>query len=210
LARDFDAALVDAYDRLLAPSLEAEVRGTLKDRADAEAIRVFAQNLRHLLLAAPLGGKRVLALDPGFRTGCKVAVVDEKGEQKEHAVVYPDRHADAAEAELSKLCRAHRIEAIAIGNGTAGRETESFVRKLGDKLAGAKIVMVNEAGASVYSASEIAREELPSEDVTVRGAVSIGRRLQDPLAELVKIDPKSIGVGQYQHDVHQPTLKRSL
>jgi uncharacterized protein len=210
LAGELETALADSYDRLLSSSIEVDVRLGSKDRADTEAIRVFAENLRNLLLAAPLGGKRVLALDPGFRTGCKVAVVDEKGDLKEHAVVYPDRHADTAEAEIGKLCRSHRIEAIAIGNGTAGRETESFVRKLGDKLGGAKIVVVNEAGASVYSASEIAREELPNEDVTVRGAVSIGRRLQDPLAELVKIDPKSIGVGQYQHDVHQPTLKRSL
>jgi uncharacterized protein len=210
LAGELALAIDDAYDRLLGSSIEVDVRLASKEKADLEAIRVFAENLRNLLLQAPLGGKRVLALDPGFRTGCKVAVIDEKGDLKDHTVVYPDRHPDSAESEILKLCQTRTIEAIAIGNGTAGRETESFVRKLAPKLGGAKIVVVNEAGASVYSASEIAREELPDQDVTVRGAVSIGRRLQDPLAELVKIDPKSIGVGQYQHDVHQPTLKKSL
>jgi protein Tex len=167
------------------------------------------------LLQSPLGGKRVLAIDPGYRTGCKVAVIDDKGDLQSHDVVFPtqsERKVEEAAATLEKLCKQHRIEAVAIGNGTAGRETETFVRKLAaaGRLGAVKIVVVNEAGASVYSASEVARQELPDEDVTVRGAVSIGRRLQDPLAELVKIDPKSIGVGQYQHDVHQPTLKKAL
>lgn len=210
LAGDLERAVVDAWERLLEPSIEVDVRLVLKERADAEAIKVFAGNLRALLLQPPLGGRRVLAIDPGFRTGCKVAVVDDKGDLLAHDVVFPDRKGDDAAATLERLCKQHAIEAIAVGNGTAGRETESFVRGLGARLGGAQIVVVNEAGASVYSASEIAREELPAEDVTVRGAVSIGRRLQDPLAELVKIDPKSIGVGQYQHDVHQPTLKKAL
>jgi uncharacterized protein len=216
LAKDLDQAVGDAYDRLLKTSIEVDVRLVLKERADAEAIKVFAGNLRALLLQSPLGGKRVLAIDPGFRTGCKVAVVDEKGDLQTHDVVYPsqsERKVDEAAATLERLCKQHRIEAVAIGNGTAGRETETFVRKLaaeGRLGQGVKIIVVNEAGASIYSASEIAREELPDQDVTVRGAVSIGRRLQDPLAELVKIDPKSIGVGQYQHDVHQPTLKKAL
>jgi uncharacterized protein len=215
LARELDAAIVDAYDRLLKTSIEVDVRLVLKERADAEAIKVFAGNLRALLLQSPLGGKRVLAIDPGYRTGCKVAVIDDKGDLQTHDVVFPtqsERKVDEAAATLEKLCKQHRIEAVAIGNGTAGRETETFVRKLAGegRLGAVKIVVVNEAGASVYSASEVAREELPDEDVTVRGAVSIGRRLQDPLAELVKIDPKSIGVGQYQHDVHQPTLKKAL
>ncbi|HWE26438.1 MAG TPA: Tex-like N-terminal domain-containing protein, partial [Polyangia bacterium] len=215
LMRELDAAIVDAYERLLKTSIEVDVRLVLKDRADADAIKVFAGNLRALLLQSPLGGKRVLAIDPGYRTGCKVAVIDDKGDLQTHDVVFPtqsERKIDEAAATLERLCKQHRIEAVAIGNGTAGRETETFVRKLAaDRRLGAvKVVVVNEAGASVYSASEIAREELPSEDVTVRGAVSIGRRLQDPLAELVKIDAKSIGVGQYQHDVHQPTLKKAL
>ncbi|MDB4969629.1 MAG: RNA-binding transcriptional accessory protein [Myxococcales bacterium] len=215
LAKDLDLALADAYDRLLKTSIEVDVRLVLKERADAEAIRVFAGNLRALLLQAPLGGKRVLAIDPGFRTGCKVAVIDAKGDLQTDDVVYPtqsERKVEEAAATLEKLCKQYRIESIAIGNGTAGRETETFVRKLAGegRLGTVKIVMVNESGASIYSASEIAREELPDQDITVRGAVSIGRRLQDPLAELVKIDPKSIGVGQYQHDVHQPTLKKAL
>jgi uncharacterized protein len=205
-------AIADAYERLLKPSIEVDVRLVLKDKADADAIGVFAENLRNLLLASPLGGRRVLAVDPGFRTGCKTVVVDEKGDLKSHTVVFPDRKAEETAATLAGLCKQFDVEAIAVGNGTAGRETEAFLRKLqkDGKLGAAKIVVVNEAGASVYSASEIAREEFPDEDVTVRGAVSIGRRLQDPLAELVKIDPKSIGVGQYQHDVHQPTLKKAL
>jgi uncharacterized protein len=215
LARELGLAVDDAYDRLLKTSIEVDVRLVLKDRADAEAIRVFAANLRALLLQPPLGGKRVLAIDPGYRTGCKLAVVDEKGDLQTHDVIFPtmsDKKIDEAGLTLQRLCQKHRIEAIAIGNGTAGRETETFVRKLASdgKLGAVQVIVVNESGASVYSASEVARQELPDEDVTVRGAVSIGRRLQDPLAELVKIDPKSIGVGQYQHDVHQPTLKKAL
>ena len=216
LARDFDLALTDAYDRLLQPSIEIDVRLALKERADAEAIRVFAENLRHLLLAAPLGGKRVLALDPGFRTGCKVVVLDATGTLLEKSVIYPhepQRQLEAARKELARLALRHKIEAVAIGNGTAGRETETVVRNIKKENLlpeGCLVVSVNESGASVYSASEIAREELPNEDITVRGAVSIGRRLQDPLAELVKIDPKSIGVGQYQHDVNQVLLGKGL
>ncbi|MGZ3407287.1 MAG: Tex-like N-terminal domain-containing protein, partial [Polyangia bacterium] len=215
LARELEAAVADAYDRLLKTSIEVDVRLVLKERADAEAIKVFAGNLRALLLQSPLGGKRVLAIDPGYRTGCKVAVVDDKGDLQAHDVVFPtqsEKKVEEAAATLARLCQQHRIEAVAIGNGTAGRETETFVRKLAadGRLGPVKVVVVNEAGASIYSASEVARQELPDQDVTVRGAVSIGRRLQDPLAELVKIDPKSIGVGQYQHDVHQPTLKKAL
>jgi uncharacterized protein len=216
LARDFDVALVDAHDRLLRTSIELDVRLALKERADGEAIRVFGENLRHLLLSSPLGGKRVLALDPGFRTGVKVVVLDETGKLLENGVIYPhepQRQLDAARRELAQLITRHKIEAVAIGNGTAGRETETVVRNLKkDGLApdSLSIVAVNESGASVYSASEIAREEFPDQDITVRGAVSIGRRLQDPLAELVKIDPKSIGVGQYQHDVNQTLLSKAL
>jgi uncharacterized protein len=216
LAAQLELALADAYDRLLKPSIEVDVRLVLKDRADAEAIRVFAENLRNLLLAAPLGGKRVLAIDPGMRTGCKVVVLDEKGDLVEETVIFPhepQRRIEEARRVVSVLATKHRVEAIAVGNGTAGRETMDFVKALkkdGDLPDGCLTVLVNESGASVYSASEIAREELPDKDVTVRGAVSIGRRLQDPLAELVKIDPKSIGVGQYQHDVHQPSLAKSL
>ena len=215
LAGELLAAITDGYERLLSPSIEIDVRLQMKERADLEAISVFAENLRNLLLSAPLGGKRVLAVDPGYRTGCKVAVIDEKGDLQEHTVIFPsqsERKVGEAESELVALCKRFRIEALAVGNGTAGRETETFLRRLvkEGKLGEAKVIVVNEAGASVYSASEVAREELPNEDVTVRGAVSIGRRLQDPLAELVKIDPKSIGVGQYQHDVHQPTLKKAL
>jgi uncharacterized protein len=216
LARDFDLALTDSYDRLLKTSIEFDVRLSLKERADAEAIRVFAENLRPLLLAAPLGGKRLLALDPGFRTGCKVVVLDETGKLLHHGVVYPhepQRQIEAARREIAGLAKKHDIQAVAVGNGTAGRETETFCRQLkkdGLLPEGCLVVSVNESGASVYSASEIAREEFPNEDVTVRGAVSIGRRLQDPLAELVKIDPKSIGVGQYQHDVNQVHLGKAL
>ncbi len=216
LARDFDLALVDAHDRLLRSSIELDARLSLKERADLEAIRVFGENLRHLLLASPLGGKRVLALDPGFRTGCKVVVLDATGKLLENGVVYPhepQRQIDATKRELALLVARHHIEAVAIGNGTAGRETESVVRAMkkdGQIPEAITIVSVNESGASVYSASEIAREEFPDQDVTVRGAVSIGRRLQDPLAELVKIDPKSIGVGQYQHDVNQAALGKAL
>ena len=215
LRAEIEKAIVDAWERLLKPAIEVDVRLALRERADAEAIRVFAENLRHLLLASPLGGRRVLALDPGYRTGCKVAVIDEKGDLLTHDVVYPT-HSESrrgeAGARVEQLISEHKIQAIAIGNGTASRETEAFVRRLAaaGKLPGVKIVVVNEAGASIYSTSEIGRQELPTHDPTVRGAVSIGRRLQDPLAELVKIEPKSIGVGQYQHDVHQPTLKRQL
>lgn len=202
-------AVQDAAKRLLFPALETEMRLETKKRADAEAIKVFTGNLRELLLAAPLGQKAVMAIDPGFRTGCKVVLLDRQGKLLHNDVVYPDRlEADAA-AKLKGFVEYFKIEAIAIGNGTAGRETEAFVRGL--KLpANIAIVMVNESGASIYSASEVAREEFPDHDLTVRGAVSIGRRLMDPLAELVKLDPKSIGVGQYQHDVDQPALKRSL
>jgi uncharacterized protein len=216
LAGELEKALGDAYDRLLKSSIEVDVRLTLKERADKEAIRVFAENLRHLLLASPLGGKATLALDPGFRTGCKVVVLDATGKLLEHTVVYPhepQRQADAAKRTLALLAKKHAVEAVAIGNGTAGRETETLAREMkkeGLLPEGCLVVSVNESGASVYSASDIAREEFPEEDVTVRGAVSIGRRLQDPLAELVKIDPKAIGVGQYQHDVNQNELGRSL
>ena len=216
LASDLEAALVDSWRRLLGPSIEADGRATLQERADAKAIRVFAENLRHLLLQSPLGGKRVLAIDPGFRTGCKVVALDEQGDLVEETVIYPHepqkRVAEAKQA-LAALAGRHRIEAVAVGNGTAGRETHELVRAMKREQLLAEacvVVLVNESGASVYSASEIAREEFPDKDVTVRGAASIGRRLQDPLAELVKIDPKSIGVGQYQHDVNQPALKRSL
>jgi RNase H-fold protein (predicted Holliday junction resolvase) len=191
-------ALEDSWDRLLKPAVEVDVRLALRERADAEAIRVFAENLRHLLLQAPLGGKRVLALDPGYRTGCKLAVVDGKGDLLAHDVIFAtmseSRRIEAAE-RLDDLAREHKVEAIAIGNGTASRETEGFVRKLAaaGKLPGIKIIVVSEAGASVYSTSEIGRQEFPTHDPTVRSAASIGRRLQDPLAELVKIEPKSIG-----------------
>jgi len=200
----------DGYKRLLAPSLENELKSTLKARADEESIRVFAKNLRELLMAAPLGGRRVLAIDPGFRTGCKVVCLSGQGELLGHDVIFPTQsaaRADEAARTIRELIGRYAIEAVAIGNGTAGRETEAFVRELDLKL---PVLMVNESGASVYSASEAARREFPDYDVTVRGAVSIGRRLQDPLAELVKIDPKSIGVGQYQHDVDQAKLKAKL
>jgi uncharacterized protein len=192
--------------------METEILAATKERADREAIRVFAENLRELLLAPPLGRKSVLAIDPGFRTGCKVVCLDRQGQLKHSDVVYPhqgERMAASGASKIASLCKQYDIEAIAIGNGTASRETESFIRNI--KLSeDTPVVMVNESGASVYSASKVAREEFPDEDVTVRGAVSIGRRLTDPLAELVKIDPKSIGVGQYQHDVDQGLLKLSL
>lgn len=206
-------AVQECYKRLLGFAIEAEMRIESKKKADIEAIRVFAENLRELLLAAPLGRKNTLAIDPGFRTGCKVVVLDRQGKLLHHDVIYPtaassNQIREAATAVLA-LVKQYQIEAIAIGNGTAGRETETFIRKLG-LPASIPIVMVNESGASIYSASDVAREEFPNEDVTVRGSVSIGRRLMDPLAELVKLDPKSIGVGQYQHDVDQPALKRGL
>ena len=205
-------AVEDGYKRLLAPSLENELRNGLKEKADLEAIGVFAANLRELLMVPPLGRKRVMALDPGFRTGAKLVCLDEQGKLLHNTTIYPAQsEAKVREAaqRVKELVRNHDIEAIAIGNGTAGRETESFVRELGlpPEIV---ITLVNESGASIYSASDIARREFPDHDITVRGAVSIGRRLQDPLAELVKIDPKSIGVGQYQHDVDQRLLKKSL
>jgi uncharacterized protein len=206
-------AVQDSYKRLLGPAIEVELRMETKKRADAEAIRVFADNLRELLLASPLGSKNVLAIDPGFRTGCKIVCLDRQGKLLYNDVIYPTAASageirEAASALLSMI-KKYEIEAIAIGNGTASRETETFVKML--KLpATIPVVMVNESGASIYSASEVAREEFPNHDVTVRGAVSIGRRLMDPLAELVKLDPKSIGVGQYQHDVDQSALKHSL
>ncbi len=211
-AREVQLAVQDSYKRLLGFSLEGEARLHFKKKADEEAIRVFAENLRELLLAAPLGAKRVLALDPGFRTGCKLAVLDEQGNLLGHEVIYPEKsareRAEAAEVILA-LVQRYSLQAIAIGNGTASRETEAFIRSL--KLPPAiPVVVVSEAGASIYSASEVAREEFPDLDLTVRGAISIGRRLMDPLAELVKIDPKSIGVGQYQHDVEQNALRRGL
>ena len=206
-------AAEDGCKRLLMPSMETEMRLLGKKRADETAIRVFAENLRELMLASPLGRKRTVAIDPGFRTGCKTVVLDAQGRLLHHTVLHctagSQSQAYEAAVELSTLIKKYDIEAIAIGNGTASRETEAFVKKL--KLPPSiQIVMVNESGASIYSASEAAREEFPNEDVTVRGAISIGRRLMDPLAELVKIDPKAIGVGQYQHDVDQRALKTSL
>jgi protein Tex len=205
-------AVQDSYKRLLSASMETEIRLGVKERADIEAISVFAENLRQLLLAAPLGQKRVLALDPGFRTGCKLVCLDRQGKLLHHDTIYPHEPINKKEAAAGTIrtrCEQYAIEVIAIGNGTAGRETEAFVRGL--DLPGKPIsVMVSESGASVYSASEAAREEFPDQDVTVRGAISIGRRLMDPLAELVKIDPKAIGVGQYQHDVDQRQLKDKL
>jgi protein Tex len=207
-----EKAAADAYKRLLRPSLENEFRAVGKEKADAEAIEVFTENLRQLLLAAPLGPKAVIAIDPGYRTGCKVVALDNQGNMLDHDVIFPlekNYKRDDAEALLRKWADRYDTNAIAVGNGTAGRETEEFVKKIdfGRKI---NVFMVNESGASVYSASEVAREEFPDYDVTVRGAVSIGRRLIDPLAELVKIDPKAIGVGQYQHDVNQSSLKQSL
>ncbi len=205
-------AVHDSYKRLLSLSMETETRLATKERADEEAIRVFAENLRQLLLASPLGQKNVLAIDPGFRTGCKIVCLDRQGKLLHNDTIYPhqsEKAADEAAAKVRDLCARFSIEAVAIGNGTAGRETETFIKGLNLPKT-IHIVMVNESGASIYSASEVAREEFPDYDLTVRGAVSIGRRLTDPLAELVKLDPKSIGVGQYQHDVDQGALKRSL
>ncbi len=203
-------ALHDSYKRLLAPSMETEVRKISKEKADLEAIKVFTDNLRQLLLAAPLGKKRVLAVDPGFRTGCKVVCLDEQGQLLEHLAIFPhlsQKQKVEAQAAIEEIIKEHKAEVIAIGNGTASRETEQFVKSLNLPV---EVVVVNESGASIYSASEVARAEFPNHDITVRGAISIGRRLMDPLAELVKIDPKSIGVGQYQHDVDQGKLKKSL
>lgn len=202
-------AIKDSYKRLIKPSIETEFDNTSKQKADQEAIKIFADNLRQLLLSPPLGQKRVLAIDPGFRTGCKVVCLDAQGNLLTNDVIYPDIRRDQAQQTLLKLVAQYQIEAITIGNGTAGRETEDFVRSLNFGKT-VPLFMVSEQGASIYSASEVARQEFPNQDVTVRGAISIGRRLMDPLAELVKIDPKSIGVGQYQHDVDQSDLKNSL
>ncbi|MEQ9165080.1 MAG: Tex-like N-terminal domain-containing protein, partial [Fulvivirga sp.] len=211
-AQQVKMAIADSYKRLLKPSMETEMRVATKLKADEDAINVFAENLRKLLLAAPLGQKNVLALDPGFRTGCKVVVLNKQGKLLHNDAIYPNepqkRIAESG-AIVKHLCEKYEVEAIAIGNGTASRETEKFVKDLGLPKS-ILVLMVNESGASIYSASEVAREEFPEHDVTVRGAVSIGRRLMDPLAELVKLDAKSIGVGQYQHDVDQNALKHGL
>ena len=208
-AYQVELAMEDSYKRLLKPAIETEFAASSKEKADAEAILVFADNLRQLLLESPLGQKRVMALDPGFRTGCKVVVLSAQGDLLKHTVVF--LNTKQASDTLQQLIHQYQIEAIAIGNGTASRETEQMVRfAIGDKATEPQVFVVSESGASVYSASKIAREEFPDEDVTVRGAVSIGRRLMDPLAELVKIDPKSIGVGQYQHDVNQSRLAEAL
>ena len=216
-ARIVGEAVADGYKRLLCPSIENEFAAASKERADEEAIRVFAENLRQLLLGAPLGQKRVMGIDPGFRTGCKVVCLDAQGNLLHHEAIFPHppvrQPAEAAEA-VAEMIRKYKVEAIAIGNGTASRETKAFVEMVVEQACACEarpgMFVVSEDGASVYSASKVAREEFPDEDVTVRGAVSIGRRLMDPLAELVKIDPKSIGVGQYQHDVDQGKLKKSL
>ena len=205
-------AVQDSYARLLSPSMETEIHLATKKRADEEAIRIFANNLRQLLMASPLGQKNILAIDPGLRTGCKIVCFDRQGKLLHNETIFPllsEKGRDEAARRILELCAEFQIEAVAVGNGTGGRETEAFVRSL-PLPGGVAVVLVNESGASVYSASKAAREEFPDYDVTVRGAVSIGRRLMDPLAELVKIDPKSIGVGQYQHDVDQPALRRSL
>ncbi|MGD9211814.1 MAG: Tex family protein, partial [Desulfobacteraceae bacterium] len=205
-------AVHDSYKRLLSRSMETEIRLATKQRADTDAIAVFADNLRQLLMAAPMGAKRIMGIDPGYRTGCKVVCLDRQGKFLTHETIFPhtsSQQTETAKQILLKLTDQYRIEAVAVGNGTAGRETEAFVKALfsGKNI---PIIMVNESGASVYSASEVAREEFPDLDLTIRGAISIGRRLMDPLSELVKIDPKSIGVGQYQHDVDQSALKSAL
>jgi protein Tex len=208
-ATEIKKAIRDSWRRLLQPGMESEFRMALKTKADEEAITVFAENLRQLLLSSPLGSKRILAIDPGYRTGCKMVCLDEQGALKKTDLIFVHEAARAAEAEqkIRGLVEKYRIEAFAIGDGTAGRETDQFIKKLN---LGLPVFLVNEDGASVYSASETAREEFPDQDITVRGSISIGRRLMDPLAELVKIDPKSIGVGQYQHDVNQYRLKERL
>ncbi|WP_308502612.1 Tex family protein [uncultured Alistipes sp.] len=209
--RWMEPTVADAFKRLLRPSLESEQLAAVKERADDEATQIFAENLRQLLLAPPLGQKRVIALDPGFRTGCKVVVLDSQGNLLHHTTIFPhppQNRRDEAAATLRSLTARYHPEAFAVGNGTAGRETEQFVRSLG--LAGVEVYAVSEDGASVYSASATAREEFPDQDVTVRGAISIGRRLIDPLSELVKIDPRSIGVGQYQHSVDPTKLRNRL
>ncbi len=202
----------DAYNRLLQPSIESEFRKEYKDKADVDAISVFVENLKQLLLAAPLGSKSTLGIDPGFRSGCKVVCLDKQGSLQYNTTIFPhppQNNRQEAEARISNLIAKYKIEAIAIGNGTAGKETYAFVKRI-PAASSVEVYMVNENGASIYSASEIARKEFPDYDLTVRGAVSIGRRLMDPLSELVKIDPKSIGVGQYQHDVNQTKLKENL
>ena len=211
-AEQVTLAVTDSYKRLLGPSLEKELRNSLKERADKEAIQVFGDNLRELLLAPALGQKQVMALDPGFRTGAKLVCLDSQGKLLDFTTIYPTyggRKEQEASQKVTELCSSHNIQAVAIGNGTASRETETFVNTLhlDDNIL---VTLVNESGASIYSASDVARREFPDHDITVRGAVSIGRRLQDPLAELVKLDPKSIGVGQYQHDVNQTELKKGL
>jgi uncharacterized protein len=212
LADQIDFAIEDSYKRLIEPSIENEFTAELKAKADDEAIRVFSENLRQLLLAAPLGQKNVLALDPGYRTGCKVVCLDSQGNLKHNETIYPhapQNEQGKAMSKLSALVETYKIDAIAIGNGTASRETEALVKRIRFNRE-VRVFVVSEDGASIYSASSVAREEFPEYDVTVRGSVSIGRRLMDPLAELVKIDPKSIGVGQYQHDVDQTKLKHGL
>ncbi len=212
-AEQVSLAIKDAYKRLLAPSIETEFRNSSKAKADEEAIRVFSENLRQLLLAPPLGEKVTMAIDPGFRTGCKLVCLDQQGNLLHYTTIFPhppQLKTEEASQIVKELIKKYKIEAIAIGNGTAGRETERFIKSLLDKSGNTEVFMVNEAGASIYSASETAREEFPDLDLTYRGAISIGRRLMDPLAELVKIDAKSIGVGQYQHDVDQDNLKDEL
>ncbi|MFA6011468.1 MAG: Tex family protein [Desulfobacteraceae bacterium] len=211
-SKQVELAVKDGYKRLLSRSMETETRLFLKEKADKDAISVFAENLKQLLLSPPLGAKRVLGVDPGFRTGCKLVCLDRQGKLLHHDTMYPhmnEKNDRDAEKKVLQLCEKYDIEAIAIGNGTAGRETEAFIKKIDFKRA-IQTIIVNESGASIYSASELAREEFPDLDLTVKGSVSIGRRLMDPLSELVKIDPKSIGVGQYQHDVDQTQLKQSL
>jgi uncharacterized protein len=206
-------AVEDSYKRLLKPSIETEFANLSKEQADEEAIRVFAENLRQLLLGAPLGQKRVMGVDPGFRTGCKVVCLDAQGNLLHHEAIFPHPPINKrmqATVHVQQMLEQYHIEAIAIGNGTASRETKAFIEDTLQGHDGINVFVVSEDGASVYSASKVARDEFPDEDVTVRGAVSIGRRLMDPLAELVKIDPKSIGVGQYQHDVDQTKLKHQL
>lgn len=210
--KELETAIKEAYTRLIKPAIETEIRNELKAQADVEAIKVFAENLRQLLLLPPLGGKRVLAIDPGYKSGCKIVCLNENGDLLHNETIYPhapQNETKLAQKKIATLTNQYKIEAIAIGNGTAARETENFIKNTGFTT-DVKVFVVNEAGASIYSASPIAREEFPTFDVTVRGSVSIGRRLMDPLAELVKIDPKSIGVGQYQHDVDQKLLQQQL
>jgi uncharacterized protein len=211
-AEQMKLSIADGYKRLLFPSLESEFRKLAKEKSDDEAIAIFSVNLKQLLLAAPLGSKTVLALDPGFRTGCKLVVLSKQSDLLEYKTIFPHPPQSKWQESLDiidELSRKHKVEAIAVGNGTAGKETMQLLKKY-TSSAGIELYLINESGASIYSASKIAREEFPDHDITVRGAVSIGRRLMDPLAELVKIDPKSIGVGQYQHDVNQPKLKKQL